>query len=251
MQSEANDLKTRWNEGDSRTFIDLGRYFVPEREIQLQTICDLLPLSDQPSHVLELCCGEGLLAEAILERWPTCTLHGFDGSPEMLHKAQTALAHVGERFAPAAFDLADSSWRTPLWSVHAVVSSLAIHHLDHAGKQQLFADIHRMLEPGGALVIADVVQPTTALGVGVAAHAWDEAVRRRSLQLDGNTGGLDLFRQERWNMYEYPDPPEGIDKPSHLFDQLIWLRDAGFAQVDVHWMQAGHAIFGGRKAKLE
>jgi tRNA (cmo5U34)-methyltransferase len=47
-------------------------------------------------------------------------------------------------------------------------------------------------------------------------------------------------------MYRYPDV-DGIDKPSHLLDQLKWLEQAGFAEVDVFWMQAGHALFGGRK----
>jgi hypothetical protein len=33
-----------------------------------------------------------------------------------------------------------------------------------------------------------------------------------------------------------------------LLDQLKWLEGAGFVDVDVYWMRAGHAIFGGRKA---
>lgn len=36
---------------------------------------------------------------------------------------------------------------------------------------------------------------------------------------------------------------------SRLFDQLKWLEDAGFADVNVHWMLAGHAVFGARKAR--
>ncbi len=47
-------------------------------------------------------------------------------------------------------------------------------------------------------------------------------------------------------MYRYPDVDD-IDKPSRLLDQLKWLEQAGFADVDVFWMQAGHALFGGRK----
>jgi hypothetical protein len=46
-------------------------------------------------------------------------------------------------------------------------------------------------------------------------------------------------------MYRYFDPDD-IDRPSRLFDQLKWLERAGFVDVDVYWMQAGHAIFGGR-----
>ena len=41
--------------------------------------------------------------------------------------------------------------------------------------------------------------------------------------------------------------PEDIDKPSPLLTQLKWLEQAGFKAVDVFWMQAGHAIFGGWK----
>jgi hypothetical protein len=44
------------------------------------------------------------------------------------------------------------------------------------------------------------------------------------------------------------DPePDPVDMPSRLFDQLVWLRDADLTAVDVYWMKAGHALFGGRK----
>jgi tRNA (cmo5U34)-methyltransferase len=48
-------------------------------------------------------------------------------------------------------------------------------------------------------------------------------------------------------MYRYFNPQD-IDQPARLYDQLRWLEQAGFCDVDVFWMQAGHAIFGGRKA---
>jgi trans-aconitate methyltransferase len=76
-----------WAEEDSLEFIKYSNYFVPERETQLDTICRLIPAGPEPFHVLELCCGEGLLAGAIVERFPNCTVHGFDGSPEMLGQA--------------------------------------------------------------------------------------------------------------------------------------------------------------------
>lgn len=47
-------------------------------------------------------------------------------------------------------------------------------------------------------------------------------------------------------MYRHPDP---VDKPSRLMDQLLWLEQAGWRDVDVYWMRAGHAMFGGRKAE--
>ena len=234
-----------WSENDSQKFIDFGRYFVPNRELQIATICDLIPKRDEPFNVLELSCGEGLLAEAVLQRFPTSTVYGYDLSPVMLQRAQQRLAVYGERFKTKQFDLADDSWRSPAWPVHAVVSSLTIHHLDDAGKAALYGDVFRMLRPGGVFVIADVVQPASSFGGRVAEREWDRAVEERALKLDGNTDAVALFEREKWNLYRYPDP--SFDMPSRLFDQLQWLAVAGFRDVDVYWMRAGHAIFGGAK----
>jgi len=235
-----------WSEAASQTFIDFGRYFVPEREQQIEVFCDLIPAHEQPFNVLELCCGEGLLAGALLERFPDCTVYGFDGSPAMLEHARQRLASYGQRFKTQQFALADRTWRAPEWPVYAVVSSLTIHHLDGAEKQQLFQDMARLLEPGGVFLIADVIAPAGRAGAVVAAKAWDAAVRQRALEIDGNLDAFGYFEREKWNMYRYPDPDD-IDKPSRLLDQLNWLEQAGFADVDVFWMQAGHALFGGRK----
>jgi tRNA (cmo5U34)-methyltransferase len=236
-----------WSEAASQTFIDFGRYFVPEREQQIAAFVGLIPAQEQPFNLLELCCGEGLLAGALLERFPACTVYGFDGSPAMLDHARRQLAQYGDRFQTQLFSLADSSWRAPQWPVHAVVSSLTIHHLDGDEKQQLFRDIARLLEPGGVFLIADVIAPASHAGAELAATAWDAAVRKRALEIDGNLDAFAYFERERWNMYRYPEPDD-IDKPSRLLDQLKWLEQAGFADVDVFWMQAGHALFGGRKS---
>ncbi len=233
-----------WQESDSQDFIDYGRYFVPQREYQLQTIADLIPLPDGPAHILELSCGEGLLAGVLLARFPDVTLHGYDLSPAMLAQAQSRLAQFGQRFVPRQFDLAEREWRTAERPFYAVVSSLTVHHLDGPGKRQLFQDLYQMLQPGGVLVIADLIAPTRPLGTAVAASAWDEAVRQRSQQLDGNDDALAQFERLKWNLYRYPEDPDvAIDKPSGLLDQLKWLEQADFTAVDLHWALAGHVIY--------
>jgi len=69
-----------WDEDASRFFLDLGRFFVPDREEQVDTICGAIPVHAD-GHLVELCCGEGLLSRALLERFPQATVAGFDGSP--------------------------------------------------------------------------------------------------------------------------------------------------------------------------
>ena len=125
---------------------------------------------------------------------------------------------------------------------------MAIHHLTGPQKQELFVDVHRMLVDEGMFVIADIVEHTNEPGKRLAAETWDEVVQRRAIDLDGNTEAFDTFAREGWNTFWYLDPDD-VDKPSTLFDQLKWLEKAGFVDVDVHWMLAGHAVFSARKPK--
>ena len=152
----------------------------------MSIVCDLIPEAGGRRHVLELGCGEGLLARAILERFPAYRVHALDGSAAMLERAFASLAEFGDRFTTELAELVAPGWRTPPWPVHAVVSSLALHHLDGAGKARLFADMARCLSPGGVLVIADVVRPAGEAGRKVAERRWEEAVRERALALDGH-----------------------------------------------------------------
>jgi tRNA (cmo5U34)-methyltransferase len=236
-----------WTEDLSRQFIDYGRYFVPEREGQMQRIVELLGDLKQGATILELCCGEGLLAELILKTYPSYSIQAYDGSPEMLARAQNRLANFKDRFQYQIFDLASDSWRVFPTPVDAVISSLAIHHLPGPQKQILFKDIHRNLTPGGILVIADVLEVVGPTGKKLAADEWDQAVRQRALDLDGDEKAFNFFKTEGWNMHRYLDP-EDIDKPSPLFSQLKWLEEAGFTDIAVNWLFAGHAIFSARKS---
>jgi ubiquinone/menaquinone biosynthesis C-methylase UbiE len=239
-------LPYHWSEETSRRYIDFGHYFVPAREQQMRIMVELLEDLSKPRIILELCCGEGLLADMLLEQIPGSHVLGMDGSKIMLERASKRLARFGDRIKLSWFELADHSWRTVEKPVQAVISSLAIHHLDGQGKQDLFKDIYRMLSPRGAVIIADMTEPTTVNGRQVAANAWDDMVRKRSHELDGSTAALDFFLKEGWNTYRYSDPDD-IDHPSPLFDQLRWLKQAGFVNIDVHFYQAGHAVFSGWK----
>jgi tRNA (cmo5U34)-methyltransferase len=232
-----------WSEDDSRNFLDLGRFFVPDREAQIAAILDVIP-DPGDGLLVDLCCGEGLLSQTMLARFPRARVLGLDLSPAMLARAGNAAGAGRDRFTGRPFDLADSAWRRFAEPVRAFVSSLAIHHLDGEGKRQLYRDLAAALAPGGAVVIADLIEPATPGARALAARAWDEAVRRRSLDLAGDLAPYQEFVRQAWNLYATPEP-DPIDHPSPLYDQLRWLSEAGLIDVDVYWLQAGHAIFGG------
>ncbi len=237
--------QAKWEEENSVAFINYGRYFVPDREQQIQSMCDLIPAREVPFVVMELAHGEGVLAEAVLQQYPQAIVHGYDISTEMRRAAGQKLARFGDRFHTHYFDLAESDWRAPDFKPQAIITSLTVHHLDGAGKRKLFADMFRILADGGALIIADLIEPAGELAHKVAAKGWDTAVKECARKFDGNEEAFAAFEKLEWNLFRHPDPD--FDKPSGLFEQLTWLAEAGFTAVDVYWLRAGHAIFGGVK----
>jgi len=92
------DTDSGWTEADSRTFIDLADVAVPGRAEMFEMMSSLVPARrDEPFQAVELCCGEGVFAELLLERFSASRLLALDGSPTMLGKAQERLARFGDR----------------------------------------------------------------------------------------------------------------------------------------------------------
>jgi len=245
MSRDAND-PTRWTEADSERFAALGDLYVPAREEQRRVLLDLIPAeTDDAFTAVELGAGDGTFARSVLERFPRCRVLALDGSDVMLERAGRLLAPFGDRAEMRRFALERDDWRATLPApLRCVLSSLAVHHLSGEDKRQMFSNLAGRLEPGGALLLADLVEAATPRVARLFAAQWDDAVRARSVgQLSGERA-LESFRADRWNFYRL-DTPDPMDQPSRLVDQLNWLREAGFRDVDCFWMHAGHAIYGG------
>lgn len=241
--SRADETAEAWSEDESRNFVALGRAMVPGREEIEQTFVGLIPAEpDEPFLAVEIGTGAGWLSAAVLREFPRARVLGLDGSPEMLREAARTLDRFGDRAELRRFRLEEQSWTDGLPPVRAFLSSLVIHHLDGSGKRDLFARLFDRLEPGGALLFADLMAPQGERARRHFSAAWEEEIHRRSVEIHGDGRAHEFFVRERWNIYDHPDP---IDKPSTLPEQLRWMEEAGFEGVDVFWARAGHALLGG------
>jgi tRNA (cmo5U34)-methyltransferase len=221
----------------------LAAVAVPDRVEQMAALLTLLPFGPgDAGRVVELACGEGRLTEALLDAFPAARVLALDGSADMRARAAERLRRFGERADVADFALESEAWWPRADDVDAVVSSLAVHHLDGAHKQRLFEAMAARLNSNGALLIADLVQPLRAEASELFAAGWDQSAERQSTTPPGSPRAFQEFQQTHWNIFRYPDP---VDMPSPLFDQLLWLRQAGFESVDCFWLRAGHAVYGG------
>ncbi len=103
-------------------------------------------------RVLDAGCGPGLYAEELLSRG--AEVIGFDASAAMVELAR---ARVGDR-AEIRLARLDAPLPYPDDSVDVVLCALAIHYV--ADRHAAFAELHRVLRPGGAAVVS-TQHPTT------------------------------------------------------------------------------------------
>jgi len=235
-----------WTETDSRDFLDLAEIAVPAREEQTQALLALIPAEhDEAFTVADLCAGEGLLCEHILERFPQSRVLALDGSEMMRARAVARLAPFAERAEVRAFDLDADSWLDELPApLRCGISSMALHHLKGERKRHLFRRLAERLTPGGALLIADIIATPSEFVRRSFAAQWERLARDQSLANTGSLNGYERAIAEGWSPKWLTEPEIG-EMPYSVFEQLKWLEEAGFSAVDCFWMRAGHAIYGG------
>lgn len=187
------------------------RRLVPAFDGLYDTAVAAVGLAPSPRRVLDLGAGTGLLAERVLRAHPDAELTLLDGSSAMLDQAR---GRLGETVRCVRGDMSEP---LPEGEWDAVVSALAIHHLEDPAKRELFERIHAALAPGGVFVNAEVVAgPTTKLDRFY--QAWH---RRRAFELGAS--------EEEWAAAE---ERMRLDRCAPVGPQLEWLRAAGFAEVD-------------------
>jgi len=187
---------------------------------------DLIP--PRAKTIVDLGAGTGLLTILIRDRFPAAHIHLVDFSEPMLALARERLA--GD--ANLSFHQADYLAEPLPRDLCAVVSSLSIHHLDDAGKREIFRRAHAALKPGGVFINADQVAGTTP-GLDERYKAlWLEQVRAAGATAEQIEASLYRRREDRC-------APVG--------EQLAWMREAGFADADCWYKEGCFAVLAGAK----
>jgi SAM-dependent methyltransferase len=171
-------------------------------------------LPPRVERFLDLGTGDGRMIALVRGRHPDARAVGLDASEPMLARATDRFA------ADPLVELHAHELGLPLpveGPFDAVVSGLAIHHLEDERKRALFGEIRALLEPGGAFANLDLVSPA-------------------SPQLH------ERFRREIGR-----DEDDPADRLADLTEQLGWLRDAGFREVDCHfkWLELALLVASG------
>lgn len=165
--------------------------------------------------VLDLGAGTGLFSQLVFTRYANATFVLYDLAEKLLEVARRRFQGSEQQFR---YVLGDYREITGTEQYDLVISSLSIHHLADEDKQRLFGSVYRLLRKPGVFLNLDQIRGETPDVQRLYWEQWLAHVR--------GAGGSEAEIQasiERRQTY---------DKDALLVDQLQWLKDAGFENVD-------------------
>jgi ubiquinone/menaquinone biosynthesis C-methylase UbiE len=189
---------------------------LPHRTEGEKVLLDQIP--PNVKRVLDLGTGDGRLLALVRLNNPSIEGVAVDFSDTMIEQAKKRFSN-DSLVSIVKHDFSQPLPAGQLGRFDVVVSSLAIHHLTHPRKKQLYTEIFNLLNPKGVFCNLEHVSSAT------------ENLHSKFVAAIGWT-------------------PQMEDPSNKLLDvetQLSWLREIGFVDVDCDWKWLELALLVGFK----
>ena len=238
-----NGQHSKWQTKEiAETFVEGVRGAIPGAKLQLEVISKIISAwCPQPSRILDLGCGDGILGRMLLEEYPEAHVIFADFSDPMLEKLRTKIGD-NQRAKVINADFATSDWAKGIESekpFDIIISGFAIHHQPDERKMALYAEIFCLLRNGGIFLNLDQVSSATSSVNELFDSFFLDYIRRFH-----ENAKLNVTMQEIEDAF-FQDKKENI--PAAVEAQCQWLRGIGFQDVDCFFKTFELALFGGRK----
>ena len=220
-------LKNKFNKG-AKSY-DRQRSIVIPNLDQLYTIITDLADSNIPTpKILDLGAGTGLLTENLFKKYSRGSFTLIDISEEMLDIAKKRFKDY-HNFKYILGDYLKTDFEE---SFDIVVSSLSIHHLDDNDKRIIYSKVYELLNVKGIFLNADQVLAPDSENEYIYQKNWLEKIETGTLNQDEKEIIIDRMKH---------------DKPSTLENNIIWLKNCGFTNVDIFYKYYNFCVLYGRK----
>lgn len=206
---------------------------VPYYPQMIQALVSAIPFKESEKiNIIDLGCGTGYISMKLKERFPNSKLTCLDFAENMITQARIRLKKYdsiifyNEDFRKFEFDK----------TYDVAVSSLALHHLEtKKEKKKFYSKIFDSLKSRGVFYNADIILSSNDYLQKLYISKWKEFMSRTI-----STKEI----EDTWMTKHHKE-----DHPEILLDQLEWLKEIGFTEVDVVWKYYNFAVYGGTKSK--
>lgn len=217
-------------EEEAEVFDELIMTLIPSYEYMVDSMVLALPFHQKERiNILDLGCGTGNISLKVKERFPNARITCVDMAENMIKMAKYKLASYND----VEFIIADVRDLDFEDDFDAVVSSLALHHLQHPEKKPFYHRIKRFLKRGGVFYNADNILGSSPHLNQLYMDKWIEFMLKSHTKEEIDSVWLPKHREE--------------DFPAPLMDHIHWMEEIGFEEVDVMWKSHMFGVYGGKK----
>ncbi|WP_338751136.1 class I SAM-dependent methyltransferase [Bacillus sp. FJAT-52991] len=227
MDTTKEQVMNRFNE-HAAVYDEQRKKLIPCFDDFYSIPISLIESGKKDPSVLDIGAGTGLFSAFLKEKFPQAQLTLIDLSEKMLEIAKKRFNHEEIRYVTADY----TKYQFEEQTFDIIISSLSIHHLSDEEKRKLYQNVYKWLNPGGIFINADQVLGHTPFIDSLYKQDWQQKIAASG-----------LTKQQLETAHERTK----LDRMSTLQQQLDWLTESGFHDVDCVYKYFNFVVLFGRK----
>ncbi len=233
----------------------LAQYLVPKYDYLQEEVIDLLPFNiNRQYNVIDLGAGSGIFLERFLKKYPNVKCFWIDYSDDFLNVAKNRLNKYNKRINFIISPIEEDWTKLIHEKVHLITSMSAIHHLETQEKKELYKRCYDLLEETGWFFNIDEMKTLNFDAYKSSLERWykhGEEIKKKipnhllsSYKLLKNQ--FDNWKIRNLDNIEKPKT-KGDDIHETFIDQINWLNEIGYKNVDLFIKHHLWCVIGGQK----
>ena len=219
-------------EKEAAVFDELFFKIMPRYEEMMRALVESLPFPrNDRFKIIDLGCGTGNLSRKILAAHPKASLTCIDLAEKMLAMARAKIGK-SRQVSFRQGDIRDFDYSS---KYDAIVSSMALHHVERKEKPHFYRKLHNALRRGGIFYAIDIFVSSSSHLQRLFLKQWKAYMKQQGLPAEKINEMMRRHRRE--------------DRAVCLADELGIMRRAGFVDVEVVLKHHNFALYGARIGK--
>ena len=221
------DLKYKYDKG-AKSYDKQREQIVPNLNEMYAIVTEIANSDVIVPKILDLGADTGLLTNYMLKKYPQAYFTLLDISDEMLNIARERFKG-NPKFNYINGDYIEYNF-TEKFDI--VISSLSIHHHKDSSKRDIYSKVYENLNDNGVFLNLDQIHAPSSENEHIYQLNWLEKIETGSLPHNEKEIIIDRMK---------------MDKPATLENNIKWLQNCGFTNVDVFYKYYNFCILYSKK----